>query len=64
MQLKKWQKAGLSWGLCMFEIMTFVQPYFDGEEITLKRTLISFIIWVLFGSFVFGWSIKHNHKED
>ena len=64
MKLKKWHKAGLSWGLWMFVIMTFVWPYFDEDEITLKGTLISFVVWVLFGSFAFGWTMRHNHKED
>lgn len=62
MKLKKWQKAGLSWGTFMFVIMTFVWPYFDGEEITLKKTLISLVIWTI-ASFAFGWSMRHNHKE-
>ncbi|WP_271406649.1 hypothetical protein [Tenacibaculum soleae] len=60
MKLKKWQKVGLSWG--MFIIMTFVWPLIDGEEITLKRTLFSLVIWTIAG-FAFGWSMRHNHKE-
>lgn len=63
MELKKWHKAGLGWGLWMFVIMTFVWPYFDGDEITLKRTLISFVIWTIAG-FAFGWTMRHNHKEE
>ncbi|MCT4699084.1 MULTISPECIES: hypothetical protein [Tenacibaculum] len=62
MKLQKWQKSGLVWGLWMFVIMTFVWPYFDGEEITLRKTLISLVIWTI-ASFAFGWSMRHNHKE-
>ena len=65
MKLKKWHKTGLSWGLCMFVLMTFVWPYFNGEEITLKSTLIGLVIWGLFGSFFFGLSMKSRlEKED
>lgn len=62
MKLKKWQKVGLSWGMFMFVIMTFVWPLIDGEEITLKRTLFSLVIWTIAG-FALGWSMRHNHKE-
>lgn len=65
MKFQKWQKIGLAWALWMFVIMTFVWPYFDGEEITLKSVLVGFVFWMLLGSFFFGLSMKKRlEKED
>lgn len=61
--MKKWQKVGLSWALWMFIFMTFIWPLIDGEEITLKKTLIGVPIWVI-GGLAFGWTMKKNLKED
>lgn len=63
--MKKWQKAGLNWGLFMFVIMTFIWPLIDGEEITIKNVLIGFFLWGILGSFFFGLSMKSRlDKED
>lgn len=63
--IKKWQKVGLGWGMSMFVAMTFVWPYFDGDEITLKSVLIGFFFWGILGSLFFGLSTKSRlDKED
>lgn len=62
MKLKKWQKLGLIWALWMFIIMTFVFPFFSGENITLKKTLIGIPIWFI-GGLVFGYSQRKNFEK-
>jgi hypothetical protein len=64
MKLKKWQKTGLGWGMSMFVTMTFVWPYFGGDEITLKSVLIGFFFWGLLGSFFFGLSMKRRLEKE
>lgn len=67
---KKWFITGLIWGLFMFFIMTFFYPFLDGNQITLKKTLIGILIWSLAG-IVFGFvmnkytnkTISKNNKE-
>lgn len=54
---KAWVKTGLNWGFFMFIIMTFLFPYFDGTEITLKKVLLGAIIWTIGGLF-FGFIMK------
>ncbi|MFY7672618.1 hypothetical protein ACOSP6_16165 [Tenacibaculum sp. MEBiC06402] len=60
--MKKWLKSGLIWGMIMFVIMTFIYPYFNNEEITLKKTLIGFVLWTI-GGILFGRTLKNNYKE-
>lgn len=62
MKLKRWQKNSLSWALWMFIIMSFFWPWVDGEEITLKKTLIGIPIWLL-GGFLFGYLMRKNYPE-
>jgi len=49
--MKKWIKEGLTWGLIMFLIMVIFFPWYDGEEITLKRMLVGALIWGAGGLF-------------
>ncbi len=60
--MKKWLRAGLSWGLFMFVIMTFAFPYYNKEEITTKKVVIGAVVWTI-GGVLFGLSLKRNYKE-
>ncbi|MFT6192966.1 MAG: hypothetical protein ACJAV8_002416 [Polaribacter sp.] len=52
-----WKKTGLSWGAFMFIIMSFVFPYFYGQEITLKSISLGAVIWTIAG-LLFGYTMK------
>ena len=52
-----WKKTGLSWGGFMFIIMSFVFPYFSGQEITLKSISLGAVIWTIAG-LLFGYTMK------
>lgn len=52
-----WIKQGLSWGLFMFLVMTFLFPLFSGEEITWKSVLSAIPTWII-GGLIFGYSLK------
>lgn len=54
---KNWIKSGLIWGAFMFILMVFVFPYFEAEEISLKRVLSAFVIWTIAG-LGFGYTMK------
>lgn len=54
---KSWLKTGLIWGAFMFLLMTFVFPFFDGQEITLKTILVGLVLWTL-GGLGFGYFMK------
>ena len=54
---KTWIKTGLSWGAVMFVVMTFVFPYFDGQEITRSGIVIGLIFWTI-GGLMFGYTMK------
>lgn len=54
---KAWIKTGLGWGAFMFVAMTFVFPYFDGQDITRKMIISSLIIWTV-GGLAFGYIMK------
>ncbi|MBT3206917.1 MAG: hypothetical protein HN704_11275 [Bacteroidetes bacterium] len=57
--LKKrtWIISGLIWGLLMFITMTFIFPFFNGDSITLKKSLLSIPVWSIAG-LGFGYSMK------
>ena len=61
--MKKWVKVGLVWGFAMFVMMTFVFPYLNKEEISLKGVIIKFITWVFLGGLIFGYVMKKNFKD-
>ena len=61
--MKKWIKTGLSWGFTMFLIMTIFFPWYDGEEITLKRILVGAVIWGV-GGVLFGLSMKKRIEKE
>lgn len=61
-KIKKWIKVGLAWGLWMFVIMSFIFPYFNKEDITIKSILLGLIIWSLAG-LVFGYTMKKKFKD-
>ena len=54
---KAWIKTGLGWGAVMFVVMTFVFPYFDGQEITRSGIVIGLIFWTI-GGLMFGYTMK------
>jgi len=53
---------GLAWGITMFFLMTFVFDQFVGDELTLKALIINFLLWGVFGSFLFGYLITKKLK--
>lgn len=52
-----WISQGLSWGLIMFVIMTFIYPWFEGNSITMQDILIAIPVWTI-GGLGFGFSMK------
>ncbi len=38
-------KIGLPWGVGMFILLALIIPYFNDEEITLKKIVIAFPLW-------------------
>jgi|AntAceMinimDraft_5_1070358.scaffolds.fasta_scaffold293936_2 hypothetical protein len=52
--MKDWVKFGLGWGIWMSLLMAFVWPLIDGEEIILKKVIITGIYWIIAG-LVFGY---------
>ncbi len=54
---KSWIKTGLIWGVFMFLIMSIGLPYFGGQEITWKASLLGFVAWTI-GGLVFGYTMK------
>ena len=50
-------RIGLPWGIGMFLLMTFIFPWMNDEPITLRKTLISFPLWML-GGLLFGYSMN------
>ncbi|MFA8433392.1 MAG: hypothetical protein ACEPOZ_02645 [Marinifilaceae bacterium] len=54
---KSWKATGLTWGVFMFLVMTFIFPFFEGEEITLDSVLIAIPFWTIAG-FGFGYAMK------
>ncbi|MCO7185165.1 hypothetical protein NH341_06985 [Tenacibaculum sp. XPcli2-G] len=60
--MKKWIKEGIAWGVIMFIIMVIFFPWYDGEEITLKRMLVGALIWGAGGLF-YGF-LMNKLKRD
>lgn len=60
--MKKWVKTGLGWGFTMFLVMVIFFPWYDREEITLKRILVGIFIWGI-GGLLFGLSMKSRLEE-
>ncbi|MCB0636933.1 MAG: hypothetical protein KDC54_09975 [Lewinella sp.] len=52
-----WIAQGLSWGLFMFVVMTFLFPPLIGDPITGRSILVGIPIWAL-GGLGFGYSMK------
>lgn len=47
-------RIGLPWAIGMFVIMTFILPLMRGEDISTKKVLIAFPLW-MFGGWLFGY---------
>ena len=47
----------------MFLVMTIFFPWYDGEEITLKRILVGAVIWGV-GGVLFGLSMKKRIEKE
>ena len=60
--MKKWVKTGLGWGFTMFLVMVIFFPWYDGEEITLKRILVGALIWGI-GGLLFGLTMRKRYEE-
>jgi hypothetical protein len=56
-KFKQILKIGLPWGFGMFILLTFIFPYFNDEDITLKKIGIAFPLWML-GGLLFGYSMN------
>jgi hypothetical protein len=52
--MKDWVKVGVGWGIWMSLVMAFVWPLIDGEEIILKKVIITGVYWIIAG-LVFGY---------
>ncbi|MDO6676696.1 hypothetical protein MK851_04570 [Tenacibaculum sp. 1B UA] len=61
--MKKWVKSGLVWGGTMFLVMTFLFPWYDGKAITVKSSLIGFVIWGI-GGILFGLAMKKRVEKE
>ena len=55
-------KGGLLWGGFMFLFMTFLFPLLDGTEITVKRILIGFPVWLVLG-LIMGYFNQKSYKD-
>ena len=42
-------KGAIFWTVMMYVFMTFLFPLIEGEEITLKHSLIALPVWILGG---------------
>lgn len=60
---KKWIIQGLLWGLSMSLILNLAVPYFGGEEITMSRTLIGLIVFLI-GGLGYGYVMKLYFNEQ
>ncbi len=54
---KGWIKQGMLWGLFMFVSMTFLWPWIDGSDITIRSIWIGIPIWAL-GGLGYGYTMK------
>jgi len=53
-----WVQQGLSWGIFMFILMTFIFPLLTREPITMNRILLAIPIWTIAG-LGFGYYMKN-----
>lgn len=62
--MKSWVRFGLIWGVAMFLILNIIFPLIDGEEIIVKKLLVFFPVWLIFGV-LFGYvSQSRKNKID
>lgn len=54
---KNWVATGLSWGIIMYCLTTFIFPLASGEEILVKNIIAGIPIWGL-GGLLFGFTVK------
>jgi len=50
-------RIGLPWGIGMFVLLTFLLPFINGQDITLKKILIAFPCWMV-GGLLFGYAMN------
>ncbi|MGC6284595.1 MAG: hypothetical protein ACON4X_02970 [Polaribacter sp.] len=63
-RILKAYKTGIGWGITMFIIMVFVWPLINREEITPKSILTGVLVWIIFGSFLFGYLMNLKLFND
>ena len=64
--MKNWIKFGVIWGVFMFLILNVGFPLYDGDKLDIKRMVISFPVWIIFG-LIFGYvsrSRKNTSKKE
>ncbi|TNE65204.1 MAG: hypothetical protein EP344_03125 [Bacteroidetes bacterium] len=52
-----WIRIGLGWGLFMYVFMTFILPFFYGEDLSWKQAVIGVPVWAI-GGLSFGYAMK------
>ena len=60
--MKSWMKFGLIWGVVMFIILNIIFPLIDGEELVIKKLLLFFPLWLVFG-IIFGYISQSRKKK-
>lgn len=60
--MKSWVKFGLIWGVIMFIILNIIFPLFDGEALVIKKLLLFFPLWLIFG-LIFGYISQSRKKK-
>ncbi|MGC3976810.1 MAG: hypothetical protein QM751_00340 [Paludibacteraceae bacterium] len=53
MKKKSWILSGLIWGMFMFIFTAIILPIMNKEVLLLKRIIIGFFLWLVFG-LIFG----------
>ena len=64
--MKNWIKFGVIWGVFMFLILNVGFPLYDGDKLDIKRMVVSFPVWIIFG-LIFGYmsrSRKNGPKKQ
>jgi len=62
----QWWIRGLFYGTVMFLGLRILLPLAFGEELTIKKLLFGFILWMVLG-LLFGYGIssfESDHKKD
>ena len=59
--MKNWIKFGVIWGVFMFLIFNVGFPLYDGDKLDIKRMVISFPVWIIFG-LIFGY-VSRSRKN-